>query len=208
MPDCDGLTVDVECRGTRWLLGVSPQRSLERLLGLCQDHPVLRPLRTCDGGDHGGKVQLEVFGVDRLVVGVVPEALRLGVRLDECDLLLGAPGEAQVTQRLIIDREDRHGGAIFRAHVADRGAVGQRHRRDAAAVELDELPDHTVLAKHLGDGQHQVSGSRSVGEFAGQFEAHDARNQHRHGLPEHGRLGFDAAYAPAQHAQPVHHGGV
>src|SRR5690348_18486883 len=33
-------------------------------------------------------------------------------------------------------------------------------------------------------------------------------DQHGDGLAEHGRLGLDAAHAPAQHAQAVLHGGV
>ena len=46
------------------------------------------------------------------------------------------------------------------------------------------------------------------GSCAGELEAHDLRNQHRHRLAEHGGLGLDAAHAPAEHAQPVHHRGV
>ena len=93
----------------------------------------------------------------------MPQALRLGVRLDQRDLLLGAAGQPQVVDGLLVDREDRGGRAELGAHVADRGAVGQRHRRDALAVELDELADHAVLAQHLGDGQHQVGGGRAGG---------------------------------------------
>jgi hypothetical protein len=32
--------------------------------------------------------------------------------------------------------------------------------------------------------------------------------EHGHGLPEHRRLGLDPAYAPAEHAESVDHGGV
>ncbi len=39
-------------------------------------------------------------------------------------------------------------------------------------------------------------------------EADDLRDQHGHGLAEHGRLGLDAADAPAEHAEAVDHGGV
>ncbi len=39
-------------------------------------------------------------------------------------------------------------------------------------------------------------------------EAYDLRYQHRDGLPQHGRLGLDAAHAPAQHPQAVDHRGV
>ena len=41
-----------------------------------------------------------------------------------------------------------------------------------------------------------------------QLEADDRRNQHRKRLAQHGRLGFDAADAPAEYSQAVDHGGV
>jgi hypothetical protein len=46
------------------------------------------------------------------------------------------------------------------------------------------------------------------GQLAGQLEADDARDEHRDGLAEHGRLGLDAADAPAEHAEAVDHRGV
>jgi hypothetical protein len=65
-----------------------------------------------------------------------------------------------------------------------------------------------VLAEHLGDGQHQVGRGGPGRQLTVQFEPDDARDEHRHRLAEHGRLRLDAADAPAQHAQPVDHGGV
>ena len=114
----------------------------------------------------------------------------------------------QVAEGLVVDREDRGGGAELGAHVADRGAVGQRHRADALAVELDELADHAVLAQHLGDREHDVGGGGAGRDLAGELEADDARDEHRDRLAEHGRLGLDAADAPAEHAQAVDHRGV
>ncbi len=43
-------------------------------------------------------------------------------------------------------------------HVADGGAVGQRHVGEAGAEELDELADDALLAQHLRDGEHEVGG--------------------------------------------------
>ena len=45
-------------------------------------------------------------------------------------------------------------------------------------------------------------------QLAVQAEADDLRNQHGDRLAEHGGFGFDAADAPAQHAEAVDHGGV
>ena len=41
-----------------------------------------------------------------------------------------------------------------------------------------------------------------------QLETDHRRQQHGYGLPEHAGLGFDAAHAPTEHAQPIDHGGV
>ena len=157
-----------------------------------------------DGHD-GREVELEVLAEDGLDGRVVPERLQLRVRLDERDLLLAAAGEAQVVERHVVDREHRGGRAELGAHVADGGAVGERHRGDALAVELDELADHAVLAQHLGDREHDVRRGDAGRDRAGELEADDLGDEHRHGLAEHGRLGLDAADAPAEHAEAVDH---
>ncbi len=108
----------------------------------------------------------------------MPQALRLGIGLDQRNLLLAAAGQAQIGQRLLVDREDAAGGAVFGRHVADGGAVGQRQVLQAVAIELDELAHHAELAQHLGDRQHQVGGSGALGQLASELEAHDLRNQH------------------------------
>src|SRR5262249_32259941 len=99
---------------------------LELLGGGCQDDAVLRALRAGDRRDDRGQVQLELLGEVRLGLRVQPEALLLGVGLDQRDLLVAAAGQAQVVQGLVVDREDRGGGAELRRHVADGGAVGER----------------------------------------------------------------------------------
>ena len=80
------------------------------------------------------------------------------------------------------------------------------HVRHARPVELDELADDAVLAQQLGDGEDEVGGGRALGQRAVEPEADDRRHQHRDRLAEHRGLGLDAADAPAEHAQPVHHG--
>ncbi len=140
--------------------------------------------------------------------GRVPQALGPGIGFHQGDLRLAAPGQAQVVQRLDINREDAAGGAVLRGHVGDGGAVGQRQVLQAIAVELDELADHAQPAQHLGDGQHQIGGGGALGQAAAELEADHLRDQHRGGLAEHGRLGLDAAHAPAEHADAVDHGGV
>lgn len=65
-----------------------------------------------------------------------------------------------------------------------------------------------MLAQHLGDREHQVGGGGALGQVAVQLEADHARDQHGDRLAEHGRLGLDAADAPADHADAVDHRGV
>ena len=49
---------------------------------------------------------------------------------------------------------------------------------------------------------------RAFRQLAGELEADDLRNQHRRRLAEHRGFGFDAADAPAEHADAVDHRGV
>ena len=65
-----------------------------------------------------------------------------------------------------------------------------------------------MLAQHLRDREHEVGGGGALGQVAVQLEADHARDQHRHRLAEHRRLGLDAADAPAEHAEAVDHRGV
>ena len=94
------------------------------------------------------EVELEVLAEDGLRVGVVPQPLHLGVRLDQGELLVAAAGEAQVVEGDVVDGEDRGRRAELGAHVADGRAVRERHLGDTLAVELDELADDAVLAQH------------------------------------------------------------
>jgi hypothetical protein len=131
--------------------------------------------------------------------------LLLHVRFDERDALLRAARQAQVVHRARVDGEHAARGAVLGRHVRDRRAVGERELLQARPGELDELADDAVLAQHLGDGQHEIGRGRALGQLARQAHADDLRDQHRHGLPEHRRLGLDAADAPTEHAETVDH---
>ena len=120
-----------------------------------QRNTVLRPARAGDRGNNIAQINRNRVGEDRLNrVGVVPEALRAGVGLDDFNLLFGATGEAQITDCLSVDREDCAGRPKLRAHVAERGAVGKRELRNARAVELNKRSNYAALTQQLGDGQH------------------------------------------------------
>ncbi|CAB4755051.1 unannotated protein [freshwater metagenome] len=135
----------------------------------------------------------------------MPEALLLRICLDECDLLVASTGEPQIADRCLVDREDRNGAAVLGAHVAQRGAIGQRHLGHAPAVELHELAHHAMTAEHLGDREDEVGCCCSLRQFADELESDDPRYEHRHRLTEHRSLGLDAADSPAKHAEAVDH---
>jgi len=92
---------------------------------------------------------------------IVPEALHLGVRLDQVELFLRASGEGEVVDGQLVDRKDGAGRAVLRRHVADGGPRLERERRHAGSVGLDELADDTVLAKELGDREDDVRGGHA-----------------------------------------------
>ena len=132
----------------------------------------------------------------------------LRIFLHQRDARGGASGRFQEAQRLRIDREEAAGRAVFRRHVADRGAILERHVGQPLAVELDELSDHALLAQHLGDGEHEIRGGRTLAQLAMQLETDHCGKQHADRLPQHARLGFNAADAPSHNAEPIDHGGV
>ena len=179
------------------------ERNLERCRRFTQRHAILRPARTRDVRHDVGQIERERVAEARLnrIFGA-EHPLRFGIGFDERDLLGTAAGETQVRQRLIVDREHRNGRAVLGRHVADRRAVGDRQIGESRTVELDELPDHALLAQHLRDLQNQVGGGDAFAQLAGELEPNDLRNQHRHRLAEHGRLGLDTTDAQARMPTP------
>ena len=93
----------------------------------------------------------------------MPERVLLAVRLDERDLLVGAPGEPEIPQRLVVDGEEAARRAVLGRHVPDRRAVRQRERVESVPEVLDELPDDAGLAQDLGDGEDEVGGRGALG---------------------------------------------
>ena len=181
------------------------QRGLEGGACLGQGHAILRPAGAGETRLHVAEVELDDLRVRRLVVWVVEEALRPGVRLDERDALGGPRGELEVAKRLGVDREEVAGGAALGRHVRDGGAVGQRQAGEAVAEELDELADDTQRAQLLRDREHEIGAGGAGRQAAGELEADDLRDEHRDRLTQHRRLGLDSPDTPAQHAEAVDH---
>ena len=135
--------------------------------------------------------------------------LFLGITLDQSDLSgIAAAGKAEVAERLLVDGEEARRGAILGRHVGDQGAIGDLHAFDRRPKILDELVDHAFLAKNLRDCQHQIGCRGARGKFAAELKTDDLGGEHIQRLAKHYRFGFDAAYAPTQHAQAVDHRGM
>ena len=174
-----------------------------------QRDPILWPARPGEARLDRSQVEGERVGVHRIRLGAgAKQALLLGVALDQLDLRGRPAGVAQVSQCLVVDREDRRGRPELGRHVGDRGTVGQRQTSDAGAVELDERPHHPAGTQQLGQRQHQVGGGHPGTQRAVQLDAEHHRRGHIQRLAEHHRLGLDPADTPPQHAQCVDHGRV
>ena len=189
-------------------LGRAPECVAVRRSRPSQRHPVLRAARPGQARHDARKVELHGLGIDGLAVGLVPEPLLLGVGLDQREMLVIAPCETQVVDGGAVDRKDRAGRAVFGRHVPDRGPVLDRYGPDPRPERLHEFSNHAVTTKQLGDREDQIGRRRPFGHLAEQPQPDDGRQQHGQWLTEHGRLGLDPPDAPAQHAQPVDHGGM
>ena len=66
------------------------------------------------------------------------------IPLDQVDRSAERPGQAEVGERLVVDREERRRRPELGAHVADRRPVGEGQAGEAVAGELDERADDTV----------------------------------------------------------------
>ena len=135
------------------------------------------------------------------------QRLLFGVALQQAGSSRAA-GAAQITQRLIIRWKEAACSAVLRRHVGNCGAVGQRHSAKSRPKKFHKLVYNTFGAQHLRDRQHQIGGSDAFAQLALQFEPNHLRRHNVQRLAEHDGLGFNAAHAPAQHTQPVNHGGV
>ena len=139
---------------------------------------------------------------------LAPQALGLAVGLDQRHPLRRPAGGLEIFDGVGVDREEPAGGAVLGRHVGDGGAVFHRQMVEAVAVVFDEFLHHAALAQHLRAGEHEVGGGHAFLQAALEAEADHLGDDHGDRLSQHGGLGFDAAHAPAEHAQRVDHGGV
>ncbi len=172
-----------------------------------QRYAVLRPLRPGEGGFDRRQVEFNDIGViGRRRAIDAPQSLRLGVGFDQRNLIRRAAGELEVANGFLIDGEDRAGRTELRRHIGDGRPVGERQSLEAVAEELHEFIHDALLAKDLGDRQHEVGRRGARGQAARELEPDHLRDQHGHRLAQHGCFGLDAAHAPTEDPEPIDHG--
>src|SRR5690606_27882044 len=110
------------------------------------------------------------------------------------NLRVFAASQAQVIQRLVVDKEHAGGGAIFRRHVGDGGTITNGQAVSAFTVEFEVGTDHALAAQKLGQCQDHISTGNARLQLAGQLDTDDVRQTHHGGIAEHDVLGFKATY--------------
>ena len=178
------------------------QSFVKGLGGLREDHAILRTLGAGETGLNRTEIEREQFGVFGFGSFVVVEkSLLAAVGFDQSDLFVAAAAEFQIFQTFFVDRENAAGSAVFRRHVGDGSAVGERKIAQSRPEVFDKLSHHAMLAQHLGDGQNKISGSSAFAQTSSELHANHQRNQHGNRLPEHRGFSLDSAHAPAKDAQ-------
>ena len=110
------------------LLEFFVHRADEAGFRLGQQHAVLRALGTGKRGRDFAEVELQGVGEDGIGrQSGAEQALRLGIGFDERDAGRLAARTGEIGERLLVNREQSAGRAVFRRHVGDRGAIGDRH---------------------------------------------------------------------------------
>ena len=180
----------------------------ECCLGVVQRNVVLRTLRTGDRRNDCAHIQVQRVCVDRCIVCTTPETVFFRVGFDQCDTVFFAACVTQVTQSFVVDREEATCRTVFRRHVRDCRAVGQRQTIQTFAVEFNELANNALGAQHFNDFQNKVGTCGAFDHRTCQFKADNLGDQHRNRLTQHRRFGFDTANTPAQYGRAVDHGCV
>ncbi len=186
LPACRAAALGDEVgHGERALVAVQPSAGRGCRWKFCfdvvQQHAVLRALGAGKRRLDVAQVQLQRRGVVGLRrAGFVPQALCLGVGLDQRDLRrrcgrTGA-GRSAIRRRSGRCRRSRRIRAPCWRWSRGRPAAGAAGRRRRIPRTCPTTPS---LRSICGDGQHQVGGGGAFGQRAGELEAHHLRNQHR-----------------------------
>ena len=102
------------------------------------------------GAGDGAEVEAEHPLVLDLAQIIGPEAAVLGVGLDQGDLRILPPREAQVGEGLLVDGKHRSRGAVLRRHVGNGGPITEAEGPGPFAKKLEVGSDHPFPAEEFG----------------------------------------------------------
>ena len=175
---------------------------LERDARLREIDAVMRAARPGDGAGDLREIDIDDLAVHALGI-VCPQTLGLRISLDEMHLILASTGHAQIRERLLVERKEGAGAAVFGRHIGNARSRRGGKRGYAVAEALDEGTDHAFRAQDLGKAKRDIHRAHACGEPTRKMDSHDPRNERRDGLAETGRFGLDASDAPGKHTDTV-----
>ena len=182
------------------------KQALETVRHLGQCDAILRALRPGQRGHNARQIEAHRARiVDLAGQRNAEQLLRPEIGLEQFASLRVAPGGAHEANGVFVDRKKAHRRAIFRRHVGQRRAVGNRQGARAGAEELDKGTDHLLATQQFGHSEDQIGCRNALVQATGQFNTDDVRRQEIDRLAEHGSLRLDAADAPADDAEAVDH---
>ncbi len=136
---------------------------------------------------------------------VTPQTERARTRLHPSDEFRRPARSPQIRQRRGIHRKPTGRRTVLWRHVRERRAILHGKRLKPGPEKLHHAVHHAVRAQPLRQHQRRVGCRRAGREPAAQPHPDHPWRRQRNGLPQHRRLGLDAADPPSQHAEAVDH---
>lgn len=179
---------------------------VERVFHVSEFDAILRAFRSGNGTRNRRKIKLDDFRVvDFARFRHAEKPLRLEIIAHDGDFLFVAPGEAQVVERFFVNREKAHRRAVFRSHVGNGRAIGERERCRAFAEKFDKFADDLRRAENFRHAERKIRGEHAFRERSREVHADNFRRLEANRLSEHSCFRLDAADAPADDADAVDH---
>ena len=124
-------------------------------VGQCDS--VLGSGRSGNGRRNLRQIHFEHLGVFGIFRSGIEKPQRLRAMFYNFSLLLSIR-QFKIIDGLFINREEPHGGAVFRGHVRQGGPVRYGQFFHAGTKVFDKFFNYAVVSEHFGDAQHQIRG--------------------------------------------------
>ena len=132
-----------------------------------QQDAVLRTLRPSKARPHIHQIEREGRCKNGIRAGFCAEhPLGFCIFFDQLNTRFLATGGREIGHTFFIDREEAACGAIFGCHIGNRCLIFQRQVIETRTIKFNKFTNHTFLAKHLHNGQHQIGCRGSFRQLA------------------------------------------